>query len=110
MREGTVTATIIDFQESYNGCQQDDRTFDKKIAGPGNPCFVQVQHGYIGRFIGVGDIAEELRVDRVAAVAVARIVEVDDIELRGNLITVQVGPQVVEGDDGQVVVFEVVDV
>lgn len=110
MREGTVTATIIDFQESYNGCQQDDRRLDEEVALLLYPGFVQVQHGYIGRFIGVGDIAEELRVDRVAAVAAARIVEVQYVEFRGNFITVQVGPQVVEGDDAQVRKLEVVDI
>ena len=46
----------------------------------------------------------------VAAMRAARVVEIDDIEFRGNLIAVQVRTQVVVGDDGQIVELEVVDI
>ena len=40
----------------------------------------------------------------------ARVVEVDDVEFRRNLIALHVGTQVVVGDDGEVVELEVVDI
>ena len=110
MRESAVPATVVDFQESYNGCQQDDRTFDEKIAGPGDPCFVQIEHRDIGRFIGVGDIAHKFRIDRITSMAASGIVEVQHIEFRHNGIVFPVAQQMVVGYDTQVRKLEVVDI
>lgn len=110
MRESAVPATVVDFQESYNGGQQDDRTFDEKIAGPGDPCFVQIEHRDIGRFIGVGDIAHKFRIDRITSMAASGIVEVQHIEFRRNGIVFPVAQQMVVGYDTQVRKLEVVDI
>lgn len=110
VRESTVTPLLINLQEPDDGSQQDDRAFDEKIALLGDPCLVEIEHDRISRFVGVRDVGHEPGVDRVATVAAARVVEVDDIEFRGNLIAVQVCAQVVVGDDGQIVELEVVDV
>ena len=50
------------------------------------PTFVQVQHDDIRRFVSVRDIRHEGRIDRVAAVAAAWVIEVDHIELHVAVI------------------------
>lgn len=110
MRKSAVPATVVDFQKSYNGCQQDDRTFDEKIAGPGDPCFVQIEHRDIGRFIGVGDIAHKFRIDRIASMAASGIIEIQHVEFRRNGIVFPVAQQMIIGYDAQVRELEVIDI
>ena len=55
-------------------------------------------------------VGHELRVERVASVTARGVVEVDDIELRPDLIAVQMAEQMVVGDGAQVRKLEVVNI
>ena len=110
MRKGAVAASVVDLQEPDDRGQQDDGTFYEEIALLGDPRLIEVQHDRVGRLVGVRDVGHKIAVDRVAAMRAARVVEVDDVEFRRNLIALHVGTQVVVGDDGEVVELEVVDI
>ena len=110
MGKGTVPAAIVYFQESYNRRQQDDRRLDEKIAGPSDPCFVQIEHRDIGRFIGVGDIAHKFRIDRIASMAASGVIEIQHVEFRRNGIVFPVAQQMIIGYDAQVRELEVIDI
>ena len=110
MGKGTVPAAVVYFQESYNRRQQDDRRLDEEVALLLDPGFIQIEHRDIGRFIGVGDVVEKLRVDRIAAMASSGIVEVQHVEFRRNCIVFPVFQKMIVGYDAQVRELEVIDV
>ena len=76
----------------------------------GRPSPVEVEHDVVGTLVGIGDVGHEFRVERVAAVAARGVVEIDDIELRPDLVAVQMAEQVVVGDGAQVRELEVIDI
>ena len=90
MREGAIFPSVVDPQVPDNGCKQDDRTFNEKIALSSGPGFIEVQHDGIGRLVSVADVGHKIRVDGIAAVRAAWVVEIDDIEGRNLLISLLV--------------------
>lgn len=109
MREGAVTAAVVDFHIPDNRGQEDDGRVGKKIADFINPCFIEVQERHVGAFVGVRDVVHEACVDGIAAVRAAGVVEVDDAEFRLDLVFVQMPDKVIIGNARQVVEFVVVD-
>ena len=67
-----------------------------------HPTFVQIEHDGVGCFIGVGDVCHKVRMDRIATVRSAWIVEVDDEKLRLDGVRIEVLAQMIVGDFGQV--------
>ena len=110
MGEGAILAVLVDAEEPDNGREQDGGRLDEEVALLGRPSTVEVEHDVVGTLVGIGDVGHELRVERVAAVAARGVVEVDDIELRPDLVAVQMAEQVVVGDGAQVRELEVVNI
>ena len=108
--EGTVLPVLVDFEIPYDGGKQYDRTFYEEVALFLYPGPIQIQHDHIRRFVGVGDVRHECRVDRVATVAVPRIVEVDYVELNVRLVLVLILEQMVIDDKAQVGKLEIIAV
>ena len=110
MGEGAILAVLINTQKPDDGREQDGGGLDEEVALLGRPSPVKVEHDVVGTLVGIGDVGHELRVERVAAVAARGVVEVDDIELRPDLVAVQMAEQVVVGDGAQVRELEVVNI
>ena len=108
MAWGKVLPVLVDFEIPYDGGKQYDRTFYEEVALFLYPGPIQIQHDHIRRFVGVGDVRHECRVDRVATVAVPRIVEVDYVELNVRLVLVLVLEQMVIDDKAQVGKLEII--
>ena len=75
-----------------------------------NPGAIEVEHYRITRLIRIGDIRHEFRIDGIAAVRPARIVEIDDIEPGLDLVLVHIVQQSIVGDGGEVIKLVIVDV
>ena len=56
MGERTIFSIFVDSQEPYHGAQQNDRTFDEKIAGFLGPRFIQAHKNRMRGLEGVGYI------------------------------------------------------
>ena len=93
-----------------NCSKQDYRRLYKEIALLLHPCLVQIEHDGIGALVSIRNVLHEIRMNGIATVAPARVVEVDYIEFRLDLIAVQMVEQVVIGDGGQVRKLEIVDI
>ena len=85
------------------GRQQDDRRLHEEVALLFNPRAVEVEHYCVARLVSVGYVGHEVGIYGIAAVRAARVVEVDDVELRRGGVLVHVAQQRVVGYDGQVV-------
>lgn len=92
------------------GRQQDNRRLHEEVALLFNPRAVEVEHYGVARLVGVRDVGHEVGIYGVAAVGAARVIEVDDVELRRGGVLVHIAQQRVVGYDGQVVELIVVDV
>ncbi len=110
VRKGAVPSPVVDAQEPDHGGEEDDRTFDEEIALLLHPASVQVEHDGIGTLVGIRNIGHEVRVNGVATVRAARVVEVYDVERRNLLVAPLVIQQVVVGDLRKVGKFVVVNV
>ena len=109
MREGAITASVVDFQIPDNRCEQDDGRIGEEIALLVHPRLIEVQKRDVGAFIGVRNVVHEAGVDGIATVRLAGIVEVDDAELRFDGVSIQMMQQMVIGDAGKIVELIVVD-
>ena len=88
MREGAILAALVDFQiPDYTG-EQDNRRLYEEIALLLHPRFIEVEHDGVCRFVSIGNILHEVRVNGVATVAAAGVVEVNHVELRLNFVAV----------------------
>lgn len=75
--------------EIPNNCsKKDDGRFHEKIALLLHPRLVEIEHNCVGTLVRVGNILHEVRVNGVAAVTAARIIEIDNVEFRFHLIPV----------------------
>ena len=110
MGEGTVPASLVDLEEPDDGRQQDDGRLDEEVSLLLYPCPVQVEHDGVGGLVGIGDVRHEGGIDRVTAMRLARVVEVDDEELRLHLIGIEVCQEMVVGDLREVWELVIVDV
>ena len=75
-----------------------------------HPTFVQIEHDGVGCFVGVGDVCHKVRMDRIATVRSAGIVEVDDEKLRLGRVRIEVLAQMVVSDFRQVRIFIIIDI
>ena len=81
MREGTVLASLIEFEKPDDGGKQDDRRFYKEVTLFLYPCAVKVKHDGVSRFVGIRDVGHEVGMNRITPVASARVIEIDNVEL-----------------------------
>lgn len=88
MGKGTIPAVVIDFEIPNYCCKQDNWAFHEKFTLFGNPRLVKVEHDGIGSFIGVRYVRHEIGIKRIASVAPAWVVKVDDVKLRLYLILI----------------------
>ena len=98
MRERTIPPVFINFEIPDQGCKQDNRAFHKEVPLFLNPTLVQVKHNYIRGLVSIRNVGQECRVERVAPVAVARIIEIDDIEPDRTGVFIPVLKQLVISD------------
>ena len=108
--EGTVPASLVDLEEPDDGRQQDDGRLDEEVSLLLYPCPVQVEHDGVGGLVGIGDVRHEGGIDGITAMRLARVVEVDDEELRLYLIGIEVCQEMVVGDLREVWELVIVDV
>ena len=103
MGKGTVFAVLIYFQEVYDSGKQHNRRFNEEIALLFNPGAIEVEHYRIARLVRIGNVRHEFRIDGIAPVRPARIVEIYDIEPGLDLVLVHILQQRIIGDGGQVI-------
>ena len=110
MREGAILSVLVNPQVPDNRGKQDNRGFHEEVTLFLYPGLVQIEHDCVGAFIGVADVGHELRVDGIAPVGTAGIVEIDNIKFRLHLVFIHVLQQFIVSDNGADVKFVVVDI
>lgn len=110
MGKRAILSVFIDFQIPNDGSKQYDWAIDKKIALFQNPRPVEVKHDGIGCFVGIGYIRHKVWIERIASVASARVIKVDDVKFGLYLILIGMFQQMVVSNRGKVVKLEIVDV
>ena len=110
MGKGAILPVLIDFQKPNDGSQQYNRRFHKEISLFLYPRTVQVEHDGIGTFVCVRYVRHKGRIDRIAAMRLSRIIEVDDIELRLYLVGIQMMKQVIISNLGKVWELLIIDI
>ena len=88
MGERAIPAVLINAQVPNNGCKQDNRTFHKEVTLLAYPASIEVKHNRVAGFIGIRNIRHEAGVYRVASVALAWVVKIDNVKLRLYLVAV----------------------
>ena len=110
MRKRAEFPVLINAQIPDDGGKEDNRAFHEEVTLLLHPRLVQVEHNRIGTLVGIRNVRHEVGVDGIATVRPSRVVEVDDIELRFYLISVQVVDEVIVGYHRQVGKLEVIDI
>ena len=90
MGKRAIPAALIDAQIPNNGCKQDNRAFHEEVALLAYPTSIEVKHYRVACFIGIRNVRHEAGVYRVASVALAGVVKIDNIEFGLYLVAVQV--------------------
>ena len=110
VRERAVFPAPVNPQIPDNCRKQDNRRLHEEITLFLYPGLVQIEHDGIGTFIGVRDVRHEFRVDGIATVRAARVIEIDDVKFGLHLVFVEILEQFVVGDNGEVIEFVVIDI
>ena len=108
MRERTILAVFIQLQESYYRRKQYNRGFYEKVSLLLHPRLIEVKHDGVRRFVSIRNIRHQLRCQWITTVAFPRIIEIDHIKFRWNLITVSVLEQMVVSDNRQVIKLKII--
>ena len=110
MGEGTIFASLVEFEKPDNGCKQDDWRLYEEVPLLLNPTSVKVKHNGVCTLVGIRDVCHEGRVYGIAPMAATGIIEIDDIELRQYLITLLVTQQMVVGNRAEVAELVIIDI
>ena len=90
MGKRAILTALIDTQIPNNSRQKDNRAFHKEVALLAYPTAIKVEHNRVAGFISIRNVRHEAGVYRVASVALAGVVKIDNIEFRLYLVAVQV--------------------
>ena len=82
MRERAIFTILKSLQIPDDSGEQDDWRLDEEVSLLLQPRAVQVHHDGICRLVSVGNIRHEIGMNRIAAVRVFRVIEVDEAEPR----------------------------
>lgn len=78
--------------------QKNNRAFHEEVALLAYPASIKVKHNRVAGFVGIRNVRHEAGVYRVASVALAWVVKIDNVEFRLYLIPVQVVKQMIISD------------
>ena len=81
---------LIDTEIPNYSRQKDNRTFHEEIALLAYPTSIEVKHYRVACFVGIRNVRHEAGIYRVASVALAWVVKIDNVKFRLNLVAVQV--------------------
>ena len=95
MRECAIFTTLIDTEIPNYSCQKNNRAFHEEVALLAYPAAIKVKHNRVARFIGIRNVRHEAGVYRIASVALAGVVKVDNVKLRLYLVAAQMCKQVI---------------
>jgi len=98
VRERAIPAALINAQIPNYSRQKDNRAFHEEVALLAYPRAIEVKHYRVAGFVGIRNIRHEAGVYRVASVALAGVVKIDNVKLRLYLVAVQVAKQVIVSD------------
>ena len=90
MRECTVLAVLVYLQKPNDGSQKDNGRLHKEVSLLLNPRAVEIEHNRVGTLVGIRNIRHKRRIDGIAAVRLAWVVEVNHKELRLYLVSIKV--------------------
>jgi len=90
MGERAILTALINTEIPNYSRQKNNRAFHEKVALFAYPASIEVKHNRIAGFVGIRNIRHEAGVYRVASVALAGVVKIDNVKLRLDLVTVQV--------------------
>ena len=90
MGKRAILTALIDAQIPNYSRQKDNRTFHEKVTLLAYPRAVQVEHNRVAGFVGIRNVRHKAGIYRVASVALAGVVKIDNVKLRFYLVTVQV--------------------
>ena len=98
MGKRAILTALIDAQIPNYSRQKDNRTFHEKITLFAYPTAIKVKHNRITGFVGIRNVRHEAGVYRVASVALAWVIKINNVKLRLHLVTVQMVKQMIISD------------
>ena len=102
MGKRAILTVLIDTEIPNYSCQKNNRAFHEKIALLAYPTSIEVKHYRVACFVGIRNVRHEAGVYRVASVALAWVVKVDNVKFRLDLVAVQVVKQMIVSDFRQI--------
>jgi len=90
MGERAILATLIDTQIPNYSRQKNNRAFHEEIALLAYPTAIKVEHYRVAGFVSIRNVRHEAGVYRVASVALAGVVKIDNVEFGFYLVSIQV--------------------
>ena len=110
MGERAILTSLIDTEIPNYSRQKNNRAFHEEVALLAYPRAIEVKHYRVTGFISIRNVRHEAGVYRVASVALAWVVKVDNVKLRLDLVAVQVVKQMIVSDFRKVRKFVIVTV
>ena len=95
MGKRAIPAALIDAQVPNDSRQKDNRAFHEEVALLAYPTSIEVEHYRVAGFVSVRYVRHETGVYRVASVAPAWVVKIDNVKLRLDLVAVQMREQMI---------------
>lgn len=95
MGKRAILTSLIDTEIPNYSRQKDNRAFHKEVALLAYPRAVKVEHYRVAGFVSVRNVRHETGVYRVAPMALAWVVKVDNVKLRSHLVAIQVIKQMI---------------
>ena len=98
MGERAILTALIDTEIPNYSRQKNNRAFHEEVALLAYPTSIEVKHYRVACFVGIRNVRHEAGVYRVASVALAWVVKIDNVKFRFNLVAVQVVKQMIVSD------------
>ena len=102
MGERAILTVLIDTEIPNYSRQKNNRAFHEEVALLAYPRAIEVKHYRVAGFIGIRNVRHEAGVYRVASVALAGVVKIDNVKFRLDLVAVQVVKQMIISDFRQI--------
>lgn len=90
VRERAILTALIDTEIPNYSRQKNNRAFHEEVALLAYPTSIEVKHYRVACFVGIRNVRHETGVYRVASVALAGVVKIDNVKLGLYLVAVQV--------------------
>ena len=90
MGERAILTALIDTEIPNYSRQKNNWAFHEEVALLAYPAAIKVKHNRVAGFVGIRNVRHEAGIYRVASVALAWVVKIDNVKFRLDLVAAQV--------------------